>query len=172
MKYVPVHQSWWMIKLLPMTRITASNFCWDYYISKQYCLLVFTSGLMKNNFNFRYTDQHHNRLGKHRVHGCTRCFNFLSVGPVWCIQSIVLTEKDDFTVTMWYYFNVFHVPSVPFAFSALMLLVEQQEGHPACKKLTGRMLACIWPSWSHCHSLSLAAVNSDRFYLSDAGSPG
>jgi len=42
------------------------------------------------------------------------------------------------------------------AFSALMLLVGQQEGHPACKKLSGGMLAwlsfwsqvqtCIWPS--------------------------
>jgi len=42
------------------------------------------------------------------------------------------------------------------AFSALTLLVGQQEGHPACKKLSGEMLAwlsvwsevqtCIWPS--------------------------
>ena len=43
-----------------------------------------------------------------------------------------------------------------FAFSALMLLVGQQEGHLACKKLSGGVLAwlsawsdvqtCIWPS--------------------------
>ena len=34
-----------------------------------------------------------------------------------------------------------------FAFSALMLLVGRQEGHPACKKLSGRVLA--WLSvWS------------------------
>jgi len=42
------------------------------------------------------------------------------------------------------------------AFSALMLLVGRQEGHPACKKLSGGTLAwlsvwsevqtCIWPS--------------------------
>jgi len=42
------------------------------------------------------------------------------------------------------------------AFSALTLLVGQQEGHPACKKLTGGVLAwfsvwsevqtCIWSS--------------------------
>jgi len=61
-----------------------------------------------------------------------------------------------------------------FAFSALMLLVGQQEGHPACKKLSGGVLAwlsvsrevrvCIWPSWWHCHSLSLAPVNPDWFY--------
>jgi len=53
------------------------------------------------------------------------------------------------------------------AFSALTLLVGQQEGHPACKKwvvgcwcgsLSGTR--CIWPSWCHCHSLSLASVKS------------
>jgi len=29
------------------------------------------------------------------------------------------------------------------AFSALMLLVRQQEGHPACKKLSGGMVICL-----------------------------
>ena len=56
----------------------------------------------------------------------------------------------------------------PFAFSALTLLVGRQEGHPPCKTLSGGVLAwlsvwsevqtCIWPSWCHCHSLSLASV--------------
>jgi len=56
------------------------------------------------------------------------------------------------------------------AFSALTLLVGQQEGHLACKKVSGGMLAwlsvwgkvqiCIWPSCCHCHSLSLASVKS------------
>jgi len=56
------------------------------------------------------------------------------------------------------------------AFSALTLLVGWQEGHPACKKLSGGVLArlsvrsemhtCIWPNWCHCHSLSLASVKS------------
>jgi len=42
------------------------------------------------------------------------------------------------------------------AFSALTLLVGRQKGHPACKKLSGEVLAwlsvwsevqtCIWPS--------------------------
>jgi len=37
------------------------------------------------------------------------------------------------------------------AFSALTLLVGRQEGHPACKKLTGGMLA--WLSvWSEVHT--------------------
>jgi len=61
------------------------------------------------------------------------------------------------------------------AFSALTLLVGRQEGHPACKKLSTGMLAwlsvwskvqtCIWPSWCHCHSLSLASLKS-RLVLS------
>ena len=56
------------------------------------------------------------------------------------------------------------------AFSALTLLVRRQEGHPACKKLSGGVLAwlslwskvqtCIWPSWCHCHSPSLASLKS------------
>ena len=60
--------------------------------------------------------------------------------------------------------------NIPRAFSALTLLVWWQEGHPACKKLSGVVLAWlsvwskvqtgIWPSWCHCHSLSLASVKS------------
>ena len=50
------------------------------------------------------------------------------------------------------------------------MLVGQQEGHPACKKLSGGVLAwlsvwseeqiCIRPSWCYCHSLPLASVKS------------
>ena len=57
-----------------------------------------------------------------------------------------------------------------YAFSALTLLVGQQEGHPACKKLSSGVLVwlsvwsevqtCIQPSWCHCHSLSLASQKS------------
>ena len=56
------------------------------------------------------------------------------------------------------------------AFSALTLLAGWQEGHPACKKLSGGVLVwlsvwsevqtCIWPSGFHCHSLSVASVKS------------
>jgi len=51
--------------------------------------------------------------------------------------------------------SVFYI-CIPFAFSALTLLVGRQEGHPACKELSGGVLAwlsvwsemqtCIWPS--------------------------
>ena len=60
-----------------------------------------------------------------------------------------------------------------YAFSALTLLVGRQEGHPArknVKKQSGGVLVwlsvwskvqtCIWSSWFHCHSPSLASVKS------------
>ena len=67
-------------------------------------------------------------------------------------------------------------------FSALTLLVGRQEGHQASKKLSSGVLAwlsvwsemqtCIWPSWYHCHSLSLASATIQiGFYLSGTGSP-
>ena len=50
----------------------------------------------------------------------------------------------------------------------------QQEGHPACKKLSGWVLAwlsvwsemhsCIWSIWCHCHSLSLVSVKLVLFF--------
>ena len=58
--------------------------------------------------------------------------------------------------------------TLQYACSALTLLVGWEEGHPACKKLSGGVLAwlCVWsevqtcirPSWCHSHSLSLASV--------------
>jgi len=57
--------------------------------------------------------------------------------------------------TYYYYFH-YHYYDHQVPFSALTLLVGWQEGHPACKKLSGGMLVwlsvwskvqtCIWPS--------------------------
>jgi len=54
------------------------------------------------------------------------------------------------------YYLISIIMRLVFAFSALTLLVGRQEGHPACKKLSGGMLTwlsvwselqtCIWPS--------------------------
>jgi len=53
-------------------------------------------------------------------------------------------------------FVLYVVFPLPSCFSALTLLVGRQEGHPACEKLSGGVLAwlsvwsemqtCIWPS--------------------------
>jgi len=78
------------------------------------------------------------------------------------------------------YFLLFSGSSI--AFNVLTLLVGWQEGHPACKKLSGGVLVwlfvwsevqtCIWSSGCHCHSLSLASVKSRLVLLSGTGSPG
>jgi len=71
-----------------------------------------------------------------------------------------------------------------FASSALTLLAGRQEGHPACKQLSGGVLA-----WLIClersadlhmaqrmplplHSRLVLQLNPDWFYLSGTGSPG
>jgi len=84
-----------------------------------------------------------------------------------------------FCITTLFSVYLFHL-SMLRAFNALTLLVGRQEGHPACKKLGCwygylRGARCIWPSWCHCHSLSLASVNSRLVFTflvpADPGSP-
>ena len=88
----------------------------------------------------------------------------LSVIVHLCKYSSSNTREND------YHMHI-TLPSVLwFAFNALTLLVGWQEGHPACKEQSGGVLAwlsvwsevrtCTWPSWCHCHSLSLAPVKS------------
>jgi len=74
-----------------------------------------------------------------------------------------------------------------YAFSALMLLVGWQEGHPASEKLSGGMLAWLClvrgaylhmaqlvplPLTISCSSKSRMVRLPSWFYLSGAGSPG
>jgi len=69
------------------------------------------------------------------------------------------------------------------AFSVLTLLVERQEGHPACKKTEwwgAGTVICLERGADlhmahriHCYSLYLASEkNPDWIYLSGTGSPG
>ena len=77
-------------------------------------------------------------------------------------------RHNSFIIHSLFRFKKIYVVFFVCAFSALTLLVGL---HPACKKLSGGVLAwllsvwsevhtCIWPSWCHCHSLSLASVKS------------
>ena len=85
-----------------------------------------------------------------------------------CMQQSKLVAISFFTWGLLFLIVLFF--SALKSFSALTLLVGRQEGHPACKKLSGEVLAwlsvwskvqtCIWPRWCHCHSLSLASVKS------------
>jgi len=69
------------------------------------------------------------------------------------------------------------------AFSALTLLVGRQEGHPACKKLSGGVLAwlSVWRKLQACImsqlmplplTVSCFSKIQIGFYLSGTGSPG
>jgi len=63
------------------------------------------------------------------------------------------------------------------AFSALTLLVGRQEGHPACEKLSGGVLAgarcrlAYGPADATATHCLFASVTPDWFYLSGTGSP-
>ena len=76
---------------------------------------------------------------------------------------IVINDKSQGSIAkhlswdgLLHYEFIIQFPSERCAFSALTLLVGRQEGHPACKKLSGGVLAwlsvwsevqtCIWPS--------------------------
>ena len=82
-----------------------------------------------------------------------------------CLLSYALLETDTMppprhsiidVYSLYYYYYYMAVPDSYLAFSALTLLVGRQEGHPACKKLSGEVLAwlsvrskvqiCMWPS--------------------------
>jgi len=104
-------------------------------------------------------------------------------------HTISCCSKSRLVLLKWFCFLVSAYPGCPgkkplnecssyklstISFSVLMLLVRQQEGHPACKKRSGgilawlsvwdEMLICIWPSWCQCHTLYLAPVNLDWCY--------
>jgi len=127
---------------------------------------------------------------------CLACYNFDMHEPVWIIfgrnvaekvrnrscfifsrycVSISFGENDDYLAASHGNHRLGGGADFPrircsFAFSALTLLVGWQEEHPACKKLSGGVLAwlcvwsevqtCIWPGGCYCHSLSLASVKS------------
>ena len=86
------------------------------------------------------------------------------------LRTFLSGRHNSFIIHSLFRFKKIYVVFFVCAFSALTLLVGLQAGHPACKKLSGGVLVwlsvwsevqtCIWPSWCHCHSLSLASVKS------------
>jgi len=107
-------------------------------------------------------------LEKRPLNGCSVLvlFSMTFISSVSLFSAVVCCVVAAYLVNKYYYY--YHC--LICAFSALTLLVGRQEGHPACKKLSGGVLAwlsvwsemqtCIRPSWCHCHSLSLASVKS------------
>ena len=104
------------------------------------------------------------------------------VARVWLIKTVSRRLDSDLWHGWWYQTLQCTSSQVRLlTFSALTLLVRRQEGHPACKKterwnsgmviIWAEVQICIWHNWCHCHSLSLAPVNPDWFYLSGVGLP-
>ena len=85
--------------------------------------------------------------------GLSICLVILSTRLVCSFISryIALTDSDfaDHCVLL---YNIYLVTLLTFAFSALTLLVGRQEGHPACKKLSGEVLAwlSVWSEVQTC----------------------
>jgi len=102
----------------------------------------------------------------------------------WCRLTRVSSSSSSSPGPQALIFRTFQVPEIDL--SALTPLVGWQEGHPACKKLSGGVLVwlsvwgevqiCMWPSWCHCHSLSLSLskIQTGFTFLVPAhpGSPG
>ena len=96
-------------------------------------------------------------------------------------QAILYRICAAYLVFMWQNINTKYAAEIC-AFSALMPLVGQQEGHPACKKLSGGVLAWLYLSGVRCRlacgpadataTHCLASVKSRWFYLSGTGLPG
>jgi len=83
---------------------------------------------------------------------CGSYYNALSYGVIYDVFALFTSAKAEVIL----FDCLILMPSVLDAFSALTLLVGRQEGHPACKKLSGEVLAwlsawsevqtCTWPS--------------------------
>ena len=93
---------------------------------------------------------------------CSDMVNKLLSLSLWsCLPLTTVGASTNFTLIDWL---------IDCCLQCFDALVGRQEGHPACKKLSGEVLAWlsvwskvqtyIWPSWCHCHSLSLASVKS------------
>ena len=102
---------------------------------------------------------------------CTQRTNF-TASIQWHHEQLVLHSQRKSVTIIQVHFWIFFNNNNP-DFSALTLLVGRQEGHPACKKLNelidgvpawlsvcSKMQTCMWPSWCHCRSLSLALLKS------------
>jgi len=70
---------------------------------------------------------------------CTSCIIIYHVTSAICYD-----RQSDTTSNARYHCNaILSYIGIDFAFSALMLLVGWQEGHPACKKQSGEVLAMV-----------------------------
>jgi len=90
--------------------------------------------------------------GVHKIYKHTFTVTFLpkQYSTHLVLSTVYITTRQPYTadypgVATWSYFKhvIFLSLYIHMAFSALTLLVGWQEGHPACKKLSGGVLAWL-----------------------------
>ena len=153
-------------------------FSWRSWLSSQFPHSFFSFYMFQKNSS-RISVIIYEKSEKHHIVSCTSYSALTSFAFESCLRHLFLAlsaliSYQQFSLD--YLLQYFRL----FSFSALTLFVGRQEGHLACKKVSGGVLAwlsvwsevqtCIWPSGCHCHS-SLASVKSRLVYLSGTGSP-
>jgi len=108
--------------------------------------------------------------------------------PAFCARYLWPWPRPPLVIGLRYVLPVLWMTSCMYTFGALTLLVGQQEGHPACKKLSSGVLVwlsvwsevqtCIWPS-SQLMPLPLTVLSFSKIQIgftflvpAHLGSPG
>jgi len=100
----------------------------------------------------RFSEWQWHQLGHMQVCNLLLTDNNASTPPLSFLQARCPSCYPTNSVEALKIFCLQHVNSNCFAFSALTLLVGRQEGHPACKKLSGGVLAwlSVWSEVQTC----------------------
>ena len=91
---------------------------------------------------------------------CTTCTDLLDQLYIKKLTPEFVLRKDNCRPLFWKIFQSYVDYPDDDAFSALTLLVGRQEGHPACKKLSGELLAwlSVWSEVQTCMCLADATA--------------
>jgi len=99
-----------------------------------------------------------------------------TVSKHWLHMYIIL-NCEILPSLLWFAFSAFDVPSMLWccwlgSSKSIWRLKKLSDGVLAWLSVWGEVQICIWPSWCHCHSLSLASVKSRLvLVLAYLGSP-
>ena len=121
------------------------------FLEWRWCKTLIHSGSMNALLSSMNTDIPHHPPGHlllyvYCVSHCCHSYSIYVIVIIICMSKVSKGSQNCYAETQQIYYMVYS--PVVFSFSALMLLVGRQEGHRACKKLSGGMLA--WLSGMTC----------------------
>jgi len=161
-------------KLHPSLPLVLQVVCWKLFHTSACCTLLVLTMLTWENIRSTHAEECGNATSVHISSDRTSNFG-LALQSVICFSSSQ-NAGGSISYTCRPISHVF-MPSV-----LRRCWLGGRKGIRPVKKLSGEVLVwlsvwsevqtCIWPSWCHCHSLSLASVKSRLIYLSGTGSPG